>query len=200
MPDKIVEYYYSLASPWSYLGARRLMDLCDRTGAAIDSYPIATIKDNGWIPLWEKPAVRQAYVFTDLARWAKRLGVPMVIDGRPEMAGLVDALPMVHAVQVQGHDPLALSLALQTAYWRDCRDVGNQGPRIEVATEAGYDGAALAAMEDSEAVAEQRKKMFDAARKAGVFGSPTYIYRGEVFWGQDRLDFLADALTAKEVA
>ncbi|MBN8294817.1 DsbA family protein [Rhodobacter sp. NTK016B] len=194
-PRKVVHHFYSLASPWAYLGAQRLVDLADFTGAEILSYPVSTFKDNGWVPLVEKPANRQAYVFVDLKRWAKRFAIPMVIDGRPAgMAGLADALPMVWAAQLQGHDALALSMVLQKAYWEECRDVGQRAVRVEVADAAGYDGAALAVMEDSTAVAEQKEAMFAAARAAGVFGSPTYICDGEMYWGQDRLDFLAHAL------
>lgn len=200
MSDKVVDYYYSLASPWSYLGVQRLKDICAANGVTVTSYPIATITDHGWVPLVEKSLVRQAYVFSDLARWVKKLGVPMVVEGRPKLAGLVDALPMVHAAQVQGLDPLPLSVALQKAYWEDCRDVGTINGRTMVATEAGYDGAALAAMESSDGVSRQRDQMFDAARAAGIFGSPTYIYQSEVFWGQDRLEFLADAMTESEAA
>lgn len=199
-PRRSVQHVYSLASPWAYLGAQRLQDLAAATGATIESVPISTFKDNGWVPLMEKPAVRQAYVFTDLRRWAARLGVPMVINGRPSgLANLAEALPMVWAAQLQGHDALPISIALQKAYWESCLDVGTRAVRAEVATAAGYDGAALAGMEDSPAVADQKEAMFATAREAGVFGSPTYIYRGEMFWGQDRLDFLAEAL-AREVA
>ena len=103
------------------------------------------------------------------------------------------------AAQLAGADALALSVALQKAYWERCIDVGNKGPRAEVATEAGFDGAALSAMEDSAEVAEQRTRMFAAAEAAGVFGSPTYVLDGEIYWGQDRLDFLAEALEAARV-
>lgn len=194
-----VQYFYSLASPWSYLGAERLIALCAEKGAVIESFPIATFKTNGWLPLAEKPANRQAYVMTDLKRWAGRLGVPMVLEGRPAFTNLAEALPIVYAAQLAGADALALSVALQKAYWERCIDVGNKGPRAEVATEAGFDGAALSAMEDSAEVAEQRTRMFAAAEAAGVFGSPTYVLDGEIYWGQDRLDFLAEALEAARV-
>lgn len=201
MTDRSVSYYYSLASPWSYLGVERLIALCAREGVAVVPYPIATFKDNGWIPLWEKPSNRQDYVKVDMRRWKAKLGLPMVIDGRPEgMANVADALPMVWAAQVLGLDPLPLSVALQKAYWEECIDVGLPGPRAEVATRAGYDGARLSAMEGTPEVEAKKEEMFAAARAAGVFGSPTYVYGGEIFWGQDRLDFLADALTARELA
>lgn len=198
MPAPIIRHFYSLASPWAYLGAQRLKDLAAARGAQIESFPISTFKDHGWIPLMEKPANRQAYVFTDLRRWAKRYALPMVIDGRPSgLANLAEALPMVWAAQLRGGDGLTLSMVLQKAYWEECLDVGTRAVRAEVATTAGFDGAALAAMEDSAEVQAQSARMFDAARAAGVFGSPTYIVNGEIFWGQDRLDFLAEALQSE---
>ncbi|ADO42917.1 DSBA oxidoreductase [Ketogulonicigenium vulgare Y25] len=147
MPNAVerakVQYFYSLASPWAYLGAQRLIDLCADKGVVIEAFPIATFKDNGWIPLMEKPANRQAYVALDLKRWVSRLGLPMVTQGRPAgMAGLGDALPMIYAAQLAGVDALALAVALQKAYWEECIDVGLPGPRAAVATAAGFDGAA----------------------------------------------------------
>lgn len=198
-PKKTVLHVYSLASPWAYLGAQRLVDLAAQTGTKIDSIPISTFTDNGWVPLAEKPAPRQAYVFTDLKRWIARLGMPMVVTSRPQdLANLADALPIVWAAQVQGHDALPVSMALQKAYWEECRDCGTRAVRAEVLSEAGYDGAALAAMAETPEVEAQKEAMFAAARAAGVFGSPTYVFKGEIFWGQDRLDFLAEALTAKD--
>ncbi|WP_273687957.1 2-hydroxychromene-2-carboxylate isomerase [Ketogulonicigenium vulgare] len=202
MPNAVerakVQYFYSLASPWAYLGAQRLIDLCADKGVVIEAFPIATFKDNGWIPLMEKPANRQAYVALDLKRWVSRLGLPMVTQDRPAgMAGLGDALPMIYAAQLAGVDALALAVALQKAYREECIDVGLPAPRAAVATAAGFDGAALSAMETTPEVAAQREAMFDAARAAGVFGSPTYVFNGELFWGQDRLDFLAEAISAE---
>lgn len=194
MHPKTIDYYYSLASPWSYLGVSRLVALAEQAGATITSYPIATFTDNGWVPIWDKPENRQAYVKTELKRWKARLNSPMVLDDRPQLGNLAEALPIVYAAQVAGADALALSIALQRAYWEDCRDVAQKDVRAEVASAAGFDGAALSAMEDGDAVAAQRARMFDAAKAAGVFGSPTYVYAGEMFWGQDRLDFLAEAL------
>ncbi|MXN17889.1 2-hydroxychromene-2-carboxylate isomerase [Pseudooceanicola sp. GBMRC 2024] len=199
MTPKTVQYFYSLASPWSYLGVGRLIRLAEEAGLSIESVPISTFKDNGWVPLGEKPAIRQAYVMADLKRWATRLKVPMVLGAdRPALANLAEALPMVWAAQVAGADALALSVALQKAYWEDCRDVGTAPGRIATATEAGFDGAALAALEGGADVAAQKARMFDRARAAGVFGSPTYVFEEEMFWGQDRLDFLAEAVAAQK--
>ncbi len=195
-PAGTVQYFYSLASPWAYLGVKELGAICARAGLAIDAVPISTFKDNGWVPLAEKPRVRQDYVLADLKRWVKRRGIAMITGAdRPAgMANLADALPMIWAAQITGADALTLATILQKAYWEDLADAGLREVRAEIASGAGFDGAALAAIEDSPEVSAERDRMFAAARAAGVFGSPTYIYQDKMFWGQDRLDFLAEAI------
>lgn len=198
MSDSI-EYYFSITSPWAYLGAERLVSICRKADVAIKPFLIANISENGWITLKEKPAVRQKYVFEDMARWAKRLGVPIALEGR---AGLKDAAPaykMAIAAELSGEPMLPLAISLQTALWGYAKDIGDPVVRAAIATEAGYDGARLQAAEDAPEVLAAFQKNIAHATTRGVFGSPTYIYGTQTFWGQDRLDFLEDALAKTPV-
>lgn len=191
-----VEYYFSITSPWAYLGAQRLIAICREADAVIEPYLIANISENGWITLKEKPAVRQKYVFEDLARWASRLGLPLALD----RSGLKDGAPayrMALAAELAGQPMLPLAVALQTAFWGRGEDIGDQAVRAAVADTAGYDGAELAAGEDRPEVEEKFGANIRYATERGVFGSPTYLYAGATYWGQDRLDFLEEALSGK---
>lgn len=192
-----VEYYFSITSPWAYLGGERLVAMCSKAGVDITPFLIANIAENGWIPLKDKPAVRQKYVFQDLARWARKIDAPIKLEGR---AGLKDAAPaykMVVAAQLAGTPVMPLVLALQKALWGYGEDIGDPMVRAAVADKAGYDGKVLLAAEDDTAVPAAFQKTIAHATARGVFGSPTYILGEEVFWGQDRLDFLEEALAAK---
>jgi 2-hydroxychromene-2-carboxylate isomerase len=101
---------------------------------------------------------------------------------------------MVIAAQARGLDAMLLSHALLRALWVEDRDIRDAAARIAVANACGFDGSALQAAEDApETVAAFNANSADAVAR-GVFGSPTYLFRGERFWGQDRLDFLDRAL------
>ncbi|MEQ1406870.1 2-hydroxychromene-2-carboxylate isomerase [Neorhizobium sp. Rsf11] len=194
-----IEYYFSITSPWAYLGAERLVSICQKAGVGIRPFLIANISENGWITLREKPPVRQKYVFEDLSRWAKRLGVPLKLKDR---AGLKDAAPayrIVIAAELAGKPTLALAIALQKAFWGYGEDIGDPAVRAAVASKAGYDGAALVAAEEAPDVPAAFQKNIALATMRGVFGSPTYLYGKQTFWGQDRLDFLEEALARSPV-
>lgn len=187
---KTIEYYFSVSSPWAYLGTPRLLALAARHGAVIDSVPIALIGENGGISVRNRPEARRAYWFRDLARCAAHLGMPLLMEGRPPLQDAGLASPMLVAAQRAGLDVIALGFALQRGYWAQGRDIGDAATRAAIATEAGFDGAALLAAESAPEAAVQWEANLARATAAGVFGVPTYRLAGELFWGQDRLDYL----------
>lgn len=200
---KTIEYYFSVSSPWAYLGAPRLLAMAKRHAAIIDPVPIALISENGGISVRNRPEARRDYWFRDLARCAKHLGMPLLMEGRPPLQDAALASPMLVAAQCAGLDVVALGLALQRGYWAQARDIGDAATRASIADEAGFDGAALLAAESVLDTTARWEQNLARATAVGVFGVPTYCLAGELFWGQDRLDHLErqlDAPPRKEVA
>src|SRR6185295_8601764 len=106
----------------------------------------------------------------------------------------------VIAAQASGLDAFVLSHAILRALWAEERDVSDPGVRQAIADENGYDGARLRAAETSEPVQQLYRQFSTEAEALGVFGAPTFVVDGELFWGQDRLDFVdrrLDALRAQ---
>jgi 2-hydroxychromene-2-carboxylate isomerase len=101
---------------------------------------------------------------------------------------------MVIAAQDQGADALTLSHALLRALWAEDRDTSSADVRQAIANENGFDGARLVAMERSERVQSLYRQFTEEAESLGVFGAPTFVFEGERFWGQDRLDFVDRAM------
>jgi len=101
---------------------------------------------------------------------------------------------MVVAAGMAGEDAGRLAGALLAACWAEERDISSVETLKAIAGDAGLDGKALlAAGEDEKTVARYEANTAEAL-EIGVFGAPTYVYRDEMFWGQDRLDFLDRAL------
>ena len=196
--------FYSLSSPWAYLGGPQLEDIVRRHRARLVLKPYdfqAVVPHTGGIPLKTRPEARRSYHALELARWRDFLGLPLNLAPRHYPTGVAldpdwnkYAGWMVIAAQLRGLDAFVLSHALLRALWVEERDTSQPAVRIAVADENGYDGAALQAAEQSEAVRAAYRTYSDEAIAQGIFGAPIYVLNGERFWGQDRLEFVDRAL------
>ena len=201
-----LDCYYSLSSPWAYLGGPRLRDIVRRHRARLTLKPYdfqAVVPRTGGVPLRTRPEPRRRYHQAELDRWRTYLGMPLVLEPKhyPQQ---IPADPnwnkyagwMVIAAQDAGLDAFPLSHALLRALWAEERDISDPQVRRTIAAENGYDGARLLAAEASERVQTLYGQFSAEAEDLGVFGAPTYVIEGELFWGQDRLDFVDRRLDA----
>lgn len=187
---KTIDYFFSIGSPWSYIGFDTFVGLASRNGAEIRPYLTTVVEENGGIFSRNRPDVRRAYGTRDLKRWARVRGKPLLLENRPVLADPTPSSLIVIAAFLDGKDWIGLTRALQHAFWAEAKDIGSLDVREEIAQAAGLDGAALARREADDDVkakwAEDRKH----AVASGVFGFPTYRYDDELYWGQDNLSFL----------
>ncbi|MCC2596554.1 2-hydroxychromene-2-carboxylate isomerase [Pusillimonas sp. MFBS29] len=194
---KTIQYYFSPMSPWTYLGHERLMDIARHHGAAIEPKPTNLGKifpASGGLPLKKRAPQRQAYRLRELERWSRYLTLPLNLHPKFFPVDDTDAALMITATLAKGDVQAALVLSgkLLRAVWVEEKDIADAGTLMQVANEAGLDGAALYSARDA-GMALYEQYTQEAARLQ-VFGAPWYVYKGEPFWGQDRLDFLDRAL------
>jgi carboxymethylenebutenolidase len=194
---KTIDYYFSLVSPWTYLGARRLEEIAAAKGAVIRVKPVSLAKifpQSGGLPLPKRAPQRQAYRLVELERWSKFLGEPITLHPAFFPADERLAAYCVIAAGETGGDPLKLAHAILRAVWVEERNIAEEETLAAILKETGHDPEAIlsAAKEPSKEAAYD--ELSQEALEAGVFGSPSYVVEGELFWGQDRLDFLERAL------
>ena len=191
---KQVYYFHSLSSPWAYMGWPKFKALIAKHDLDVVVRPTRIVPPNGGIPLRSRPDARQRYHEVELDRWRKRLNMPLQL--RPRFYPTDSTLParMVIAADTLGWDALALSHALLHALWSEEKDVMDPGVRKAVADSLGMDGARLLAMQDAPEIMTAWTSSHEEAIERGVFGTPTYVYRDTLYWGQDRLPFLDEAL------
>src|SRR5262245_52320339 len=195
-----LDCYYSLSSPWAYFAGPRLQDIVRRHHVELTLKPFdfqAVVPKTGGVPLRTRPEPRRRYHAAELDRWRKYLAMPLVLQPRyyPQQS---PADPnwnkyagwMVIAAQSAGLDALPLSQAILRALWAEQRDISQAQVRRAIAEENGYDGPRLLAAETSEPVQQLYRQFSLEAEQLGVFGAPTFVIDGDVFWGQDRLDFV----------
>lgn len=196
---RVVEYFFSMNSPWAYLGNSSFHNLARQHNCKISYRPVslpALFPETGGLPLAKRHPARQRYRLVELQRWREKRGVDLKIRPAhwPFDPGLADSV--VIAAILGGHDVEALLAKAFPAIWSGERDLGSPDVLAEIATAAGLPGEALVAQAKGPDVAAEYAENHNAAIAADVFGSPSYVLNGEVFWGQDRLDLLADALAS----
>lgn len=196
-----VDYFASLNSPWTHLGAGRLMASIARHGASLRIFPVdfgTIFPASGGLPLPKRSPLRQAYRLQDLERWRTFLMIPINLKPRFFPAGEALAAHCVIAARETIGDGPAIDLAHRVlkALWEDEANTADPDVLAGLIAAAGLDAQALLARAAEPRWAEQRAADTRAALARGVFGAPTYVVDGEIFWGQDRLDFLDRRLGA----
>jgi 2-hydroxychromene-2-carboxylate isomerase len=189
-----LEFFYDFISPYSYLASVRVEAIAARTGATLRWRPFllgAVHKAKGVIAPYLVEA-KQRYMLDDLDRWARRLGVGL---HWPEPFPFSPILALRAGLAAEAAGQLVpYTHAVYRARWADRRDIADPAVLTAVLTEAGLDGAALvaAAPNFKEALTRQTQEAIDR----GAFGAPACFVGDELFIGNDRLDFVEEALSA----
>lgn len=195
---KTITYYFSPQSPWAYLGHDQLMAMAEKYQAEVLPRPCAfgtqVFPVSGGLPLKQRPAQRQEYRLVELKRWSEFRGLPLNVHPQHFPIDETIAARMIAAtIKQEGNGPaLALTGALFRAIWAQERNIADADTLIEIGNQCGLDGAKLYANLDSGSQLFEQYTQEAIANR--VFGAPWYVYEGEPFWGQDRLDFLERAL------
>ena len=196
--NKTIDYYLAPQSPWAYLGHARLAAMASAAHAAIRVLPVdfgKVFAVSGGLPLPKRAPQRQAYRLQELARFRDHLKLPLNVQPRYFPVASDDAARLIIAVDLQDGVEAAMRLcgAVFAAVWAQERDIASARTLTELLTECGLPSGRLA-QSHSPAVQDRFDANTQAAIDAGVFGAPSYCLDGEIFWGQDRLDFLARKL------
>ena len=194
-----VDYYFAPQSPWTYLGHTRFSALVQASGARVRLLPVdlgAVFAVSGGLPLGKRPPQRQAYRLVELRRYSDHLGLPMVVQPRYFPVSGDDAARLIIAVDQQDGSAAAMRLAgaVFTAVWAQERDIASSQTLAELLQESGLPLTRLEQSRSPE-VQQQYEANTHQAIAAGIFGAPTYVVDGEMFWGQDRLDFVERKLS-----
>lgn len=195
---KVIDYYFTPASPFAYLGHDRLVALAAQHGAAVNAYPIdigRVFAVSGGVPLAKRAPQRLAYRLVELSRWSRYLGIPINVPPKFAAASVDPAARWILAAVEIGQRPaLDLAGALMRARWAEERDISDPATLAALAAGMHLDAEALQARAETPEIVARYEAATARAIDAQVFGSPWYVYAGEPFWGQDRLDFLDRAL------
>lgn len=195
--SKVVDYYLTPISPWAYLGSAAFREIAERHRAEVRVKPMKigeVFGKTGGLPLAQRPKARQAYRLQELARWTRFRGIELVTHPAyfPAPDGL--ACRFLLASEAIGGDPLRLAEAMGRAVWTEERNIADTGTLQDLAEETGHNRISILAKAIEPTMETRLQELTDEALARGVFGAPTYAIGDEIFWGQDRLDFVERAL------
>lgn len=195
MNENVIEYFYSAHSAYAYLGAPKLAEIARDTGWRIAHRPfdfLPVIDAAGAQELKARSTAHIDYFFgRELRRWAQWRDLTM-ISHRPTYHD--NPLGPANGMIIASKNPDRLSFAILQAHWRDDADIADPATLLQIAGDCGEDGAALCTAASSEVVTAQHAANTAEAVRRSLFGSPTYFVRGDMFYGQDRLEMVARAI------
>ena len=190
-----IDYYFAPNSPYVYLGHARFVAIAKAAGATVRVLPVdlggKVFPISGGLPLNKRAPQRQAYRLVELKRFSEWLDLPLNVQPKYFPVAADDAAKLIIAVDLKDGTEAALKLtgAVLRAVWVEERNIADEGTRAAVLAEQGMSPARLEESH-SQTVHERYEIDSQLAIDAGVFGAPSYVIDGEIFWGQDRLDFV----------
>lgn len=198
---KHVDYFVSLNSPWTYLGSQRFDAMVKKYNAHVSIWPVdfgAVFSATGGLPLPKRSPQRQAYRMMELKRWRDQLGVPLTLGPRFFPANEVPAARCVIALRELSRmaDAIKLAHAVLTALWVEEKDTGDPATLHEIIAGCGLDADMVMKASEAPSMMEKRESYTNFAIHHGIFGAPSFMIDKEIFWGQDRLDFVERKLAS----
>lgn len=192
-----IDYYFSTQSPWAYIGHAVFEDLARANNLKVNYKPVTLVElfsETGGLPLAKRHPARQRYRMLELQRWRDKRGLQFHLKPQhwPFNGRLADGT-VIAAIEA-GQNPEPFLRRAYKGVWEQQIDLGNAATIEKLADEAGLPGAKLVARAGSDEIGAVYEKNRQDAIDAGVFGSPAWVLDGEVFWGQDRIELLGDAL------
>lgn len=188
------DYFFDFASPYTYLCDSRIPALVERTGAEVIYKPMvlgAVMVGTGNSPPSTVPA-KGAYMAQDLPRWLKRYGLPFEFNPHFPVRTIFALRCALVAMEEGGFDDLKREVF--KAVWAEKTDPNDVEAMKPVIARAGLDPDHVIARTGEQPIKDQLKKNTDEAIERGVFGAPTIFVGDEMFFGNDRLDFVEEAL------
>ena len=192
-----VDYYFSFQSPWAYIGHRAFRELVSTYELRVNYKPVVLVdlfSETGGLPLMKRHPVRQRYRMVELQRWRDKRGLNFHLQPAhwPFNARLADGV-VIAAVEA-GLDPERYLRRGFAGVWENQLNLADPATIVKLADESGLPGKQLVERSGAEEISAAYEQNRQDALDADVFGSPVYVLDGEVFWGQDRIELLADAL------
>ena len=194
---KTLDYYFATPSPWAYLATPRILNLEKKYELKINWKPCNLMEifaKNGTAAVKDRPQPVQLNRLTELKRWSEYLSIPLTIKPKFFPVDPTLSQKIIIAANNNNINPSALTFSFMKAVWTEEKDISNEETIKEVCKDCNLDFNLLIEQAKSDETNTQYTQNTEEAMNNNVWGSPTFIYNSELFWGQDRIEFLERAI------
>ncbi len=203
-PYSDINYYFSLLSPWAYMGHEWFLATARNRRLPVNYKPVKLMElfsRTGGVPLKERHEARQKYRFIELQRWQMKRGIEMNMKPKffPFDVALADKVIIASEMDPK-FNPGMLILKLMRGVFCEERDMSQRDEIARILRLARLDEDALISRAQTDEIEAIYQANTDEAVEKGVFGSPTYETGGELFWGQDRIEDMNEAIEQDRTA
>lgn len=200
-PKRVIDYYFSVLSDWAYFGGERLDLLARRQGVTINYMPMRLAEiyaGTGGILLQKRSQQRQDYRVVELVRWRDHLGIPITLFPKHYPTDDRLASCVIIAAQQAKVNASVVANSILRAIWVEDQDISDVATLTRIVDAHDIDGRRLLRIARGASAMKTLERNTREAQARGVFGSPFYFYGKEIYWGQDRLDFLERQIAASQ--
>jgi 2-hydroxychromene-2-carboxylate isomerase len=197
MTQITVDYYLTITSPWTFLGHDEFATMAKQAGAVVNVKPVdfgAVFAVSGGLPLPKRSLQRQRYRMFELQRWRRQRDIPLNLNPAHFPVDPTLGNNSVLAAREMDLDAMTLASKLMYGVWCEEKNVSDAAFIRDTAKGLGMDGDAILASAESDEIKALSGVLTEEAKAAQVFGAPSYVINGELWWGQDRLEFVRGVL------
>jgi len=193
-----VEYYYSVASPYAYLGVKKFQEIVKKYSLEVIEKPIDLVgtvfAETGGTPVPKRHPSRQKYRLIEIERFGKKLNIN--INKQPKFFPPADPhkASLFTIASIKAGLSIDFGKEVLTKLWSEEKDISQDSVLEEVCSKFKLNFNEIKTLANSEEAKSIYLSNSNDAIAKGVFGAPSFIINNELFWGQDRLDFLEDKI------
>ena len=194
---KILDYYFATPSPWAYFATPRIKKIQEKYNLKINWKPCNLAKIfsiNGTLNVKDRPLPVQINRLNELKRWSDFLNMPNSIKPKYFPVDPTISHKIIIIAQNKNMDPFDITFTFMKSVWADEKDITDDETIKNICKQNNISSDSILDEANSSEINNQYLKNTEEALKNNVWGSPTFIYNNELFWGQDRIEFLERAI------
>ena len=189
-----VDYFMSHGSPWTFLGHNRLNKIVKKFNVQLNMYPVnygEIFPISGGLPVSKRPLQRQKIRLQELRRWAEFLNIDLIPEPKffPSKS-LLPSLLIIAAKIKKTNKDFELASSIMNALWVKELNIDEENSLKNIMDNLELDSEDLLSFAKSQECESIFKEYTKIAIEKNVFGAPTFIIDDQIYWGQDRLDFI----------
>ena len=195
-----IEYFMSPGSPWSFLGHKRFIEIVNRFNVNVNMYPVnygEIFPLSGGVPVSKRPIQRQSIRLQELKRWGDFLKISL--NHEPKFFPSKSLLPSLIIIASQlkkTNQAFDLANNIMSALWVENLNIDDEDTIINILKKMDLDADEILNYAKTKECEDAMKSGTRLAIEKGVFGAATYIVNDQIYWGQDRLDFVERHLSS----